>query len=60
MGFIEILKPFAVVKGNEYARLENPEKKVLKSYGGKLILSSDEFNFHQKISCRKNFLIKLH
>ena len=58
MDFIEILKPFAVVKGNEYARLENPEKRVLKSYGGKLILGSDEVQFSSKDLLQKEFFNK--
>jgi rfaE bifunctional protein kinase chain/domain len=58
MSFIEGLKPFAVVKGNEYAHLENPEREVLKSYGGKLILGSDEVQFSSKDLIRKEFFNK--
>jgi len=43
--FIEKLKPAFVVKGKEHEERENPEKDVLKQYGGKLIFGSGEISF---------------
>ncbi|MEP7702978.1 PfkB family carbohydrate kinase [Paraglaciecola sp. 25GB23A] len=37
---IATLQPWAIVKGNEYQSLYNPEKAALDVYGGKLIFSS--------------------
>lgn len=37
---IERLKPWAVVKGKEYEKLVNSEKRALDEYGGKLVFSS--------------------
>tara|TARA_X000000368_G_scaffold91441_1_gene69875 strand:+ start:5760 stop:7205 length:1446 start_codon:yes stop_codon:yes gene_type:complete len=42
---INRLKPRAVVKGKEYEGVDNPEKEVLESYGGKLFFSSGEVTF---------------
>ncbi|MFK3863430.1 PfkB family carbohydrate kinase [Pseudoalteromonas rhizosphaerae] len=36
-------QPYAVVKGKEFEEKENPEYKALKTYGGKLIFGSGEF-----------------
>ncbi|OHU87555.1 MULTISPECIES: PfkB family carbohydrate kinase [Pseudoalteromonas] len=36
-------QPYAVVKGKEYEEKDNPELDALKSYGGKLIFGSGEF-----------------
>lgn len=43
--FIAKLKPAVVVKGKEHEDLENPEKEILRQYGGKLIFSSGEISF---------------
>jgi rfaE bifunctional protein kinase chain/domain len=45
VGFLSQLKPYAVVKGKEHEKDTNPEKTVLKSYGGHLIFSSGEAKF---------------
>ncbi len=45
VSFLEKLKPYAVVKGKEHEKDANPEKAVLKSYGGHLIFSSGEAKF---------------
>jgi len=42
--FIEKTKPDIVVKGWEHHNEENPEKKILESYGGKLFFSSGDIN----------------
>jgi rfaE bifunctional protein kinase chain/domain len=43
--FIAKLKPAFVVKGKEHEERENPEKDILKQYGGKLIFGSGEISF---------------
>lgn len=43
--FVQVLKPEVVVKGKEHERNFNPEKRVVESYGGKLIFSSGEARF---------------
>ena len=43
--FIKELKPNIVVKGKEHENYFNPEKEVVKSYGGKLIFSSGSLTF---------------
>ena len=45
VGFLKNLKPYAVVKGKEHEKYANPEKDVLKRYGGHLIFSSGEAKF---------------
>lgn len=40
--FIRKLKPQIVVKGKEHENAENPEAKIIKSYGGKLLFGSGE------------------
>ncbi|MDD4601663.1 MAG: PfkB family carbohydrate kinase [Negativicutes bacterium] len=45
VSFIEKLKPAFVVKGKEHEERENPEKDILKQYGGKLIFGSGETSF---------------
>lgn len=42
INIIGIIKPWAVVKGNEFEQLENPELSALKAYDGKLIFGSGE------------------
>jgi rfaE bifunctional protein kinase chain/domain len=43
--FLGKLKPAFVVKGKEHEERENPEKEILKKYGGKLIFGSGEISF---------------
>jgi len=43
--FITMLKPAIVVKGKEHETLENPERKAVESYGGKLLFSSGDVKF---------------
>lgn len=43
--FLEKFKPAVVVKGKEHEEGENPEKDILKKYGGKLIFGSGEISF---------------
>ena len=45
VAIIEQLRPAIVVKGKEHENTENPEKKALDQYGGKLIFSSGETSF---------------
>jgi rfaE bifunctional protein kinase chain/domain len=43
--FISFLKPHAVVKGKEHESGHNPERDVVRAYGGHLIFSSGEAKF---------------
>jgi rfaE bifunctional protein kinase chain/domain len=43
--FISALKPHAVVKGKEHESGHNPERDVVRNYGGHLIFSSGEAKF---------------
>ena len=43
--FIADIKPDFVVKGQEHKISDNPEKKIISSYGGELIFSSGETKF---------------
>jgi len=43
--FIDRLRPAFVVKGKEHEERENPEKDILRQYGGKLIFGSGEISF---------------
>ena len=43
--FIAKLKPSFVIKGKEHEEKDNPEKEILKQYGGKLIFGSGEISF---------------
>ncbi|HRD75890.1 MAG TPA: PfkB family carbohydrate kinase [Hyphomicrobiaceae bacterium] len=43
--FIAKLKPAIVVKGREFEGRENPEQKVVDSYGGRLVFGSGETQF---------------
>jgi rfaE bifunctional protein kinase chain/domain len=45
VAFIEKLKPAFVIKGKEHEEKENPEKKALSQYGGKLLFGSGEISF---------------
>lgn len=49
------LKPAIVVKGREHERLNNVEKSVLDSYGGKLLFSSGEVAFTSRDLIRREF-----
>lgn len=42
---IDRVKPWAMVKGKEYENAYNPEKSILESLGGKLIISSGNSSF---------------
>jgi len=42
---IDKMRPDIVVKGKEHQNRFNPEEKILKSYGGKLLFSSGETTF---------------
>ena len=46
--YINKIKPDIVVKGKEFEKVENIEKKYLKQYGGKLIFSSGDITFSTK------------
>jgi len=43
--FLAQLKPAFVVKGKEHEERQNPEKDILRQYGGKLIFGSGEISF---------------
>lgn len=53
--FINALKPYAVIKGNEFKEKYNIEKQIVDSYGGKLIFSSGEIKFSNIELLRKEF-----
>ena len=53
--FIKIQKPYSVVKGQEHESSENREKKVLDSYGGKLLFSSGDISFSSLELLKKEF-----
>lgn len=46
--YIKKIKPNYVVKGKEYEKIFNPEEKIIKKYGGKLIFSSGQNIFSSK------------
>ncbi|OUV02907.1 MAG: hypothetical protein CBC42_05220 [Betaproteobacteria bacterium TMED82] len=50
------LQPAYVVKGREFKNIDNPEKRVLDSFGGKLIFSSGEAKFSTRSLIRREFL----
>lgn len=54
--FLKKLKPYGVVKGKEHEKNANPEKAVLKSYGGHLIFSSGEAKFSSVDLIRKELI----
>ena len=45
LSFIKKFRPAVVVKGKEHEDRENPERDVLRQYGGKLIFGSGEISF---------------
>ena len=53
---IKKIKPGIVVKGKEYENSNNPEEKILKSYGGRLIFSSGEIVFSSYDLIQKEFI----
>ncbi len=53
---LEILQPYAVVKGAEYTTVDNFEREILKGFGGRLIFSSAEARFSSKDLIRKELL----
>lgn len=53
--FIQELRPNVIVKGSEHKNLDNPEKKILDSYGGKLIFSSGDIGFSSLELLRSEF-----
>ncbi len=54
--FITMLKPVMVVKGKEHETLDNPERKAVESYGGKLLFSSGDVKFSSLDLLQKEFL----
>lgn len=52
---IKEIKPFAVVKGKEHEKNDNPEEKYIKEYGGKLIFSSGDVSFSSIDLLRKEY-----
>lgn len=54
--FIAMLKPAIVVKGKEHETLENPERKMVESYGGTLLFSSGEVKFSSLDLLQKELL----
>jgi cytidyltransferase-like protein len=52
---VDKLKPDFVVKGKEHQNRFNPEKKILESYGGKLLFSSGETTFSSLELLHKEF-----
>ncbi len=52
---IKKIRPEIVVKGKEYENSNNPEEKVLQSYGGRLIFSSGEIVFSSYDLIQKEF-----
>jgi len=51
--FISELKPEIVVKGREFQNLDNPERDVLETYGGRLLFNSGESSFSSLDLIRK-------
>ena len=54
--FLGVLKPYAVVKGKEHEKSANPEKAILKSYGGHLVFSAGEAKFSSIDLIRKELI----
>ncbi len=52
--FLEKLRPDIVVKGKEHVDQPNPEKEVIKKYGGRLVFGSGEAIFSSLDLIRKN------
>lgn len=55
--YIKKYRPDIVVKGKEHELKENPEKEILKSYGGKLLFSSGEIGFSSVDLLKKEFYL---
>lgn len=53
--FIARLKPEIVVKGKEYAQRDNPEQKIVSSYGGRIVFSSGEVRFASKALLEREY-----
>jgi len=53
--FLKMLKPEFVVKGREFSDIDNPEKEILESYGGKLLFGSGEIKFSDISLLKKEF-----
>jgi rfaE bifunctional protein kinase chain/domain len=54
--FVGKLKPAVVVKGKEHEARENPERKAVEAYGGKLLFSSGEVVFSSVDLLKKEFI----
>jgi rfaE bifunctional protein kinase chain/domain len=54
--FVSVLKPAVVVKGKDREDGENPERKVVESYGGKLFFGSGEVRFSSLDLLQREFL----
>lgn len=48
LDFVKALKPGVMVKGKEHEREENPERDVVRSYGGHFIFSAGEATFSSR------------
>ena len=44
--FLRVIKPDAVIKGNEYREVFNPEHQVVLEWGGEVVFSSGDANYH--------------
>ena len=53
--FILKYKPEIIIKGREYEKLFNTEKKIVESYGGKLIFGSGEIGISSKDFIKNEF-----
>jgi rfaE bifunctional protein kinase chain/domain len=54
--FIAKLQPEVVVKGKEHEELDNPERRAVERYGGKLIFSSGEVRFSSLDLLQREYL----
>ena len=43
--FIKALKPAVIVKGKEHENIDNPEAKIVSSYGGKILFGSGDMSY---------------
>lgn len=43
--YLELIKPDAVIKGNEYRNIDNPEQPTLAQWGGEIVFSSGDANY---------------
>ena len=55
--FIRLLKPHFVVKGKEHEDAVNPEREVVRTYGGQLIFSAGEARFSTADLLRREMLL---